>query len=85
MSTAWSTSTGTVLIYLVLGRGRAEKRVANVLFVFHREFRPEPLSPTALQCQNIGETLICHFLCHTGTGILIRSGAVGHIALVFGV
>ena len=51
----------------------------------NRIFGPEPTAPTAFEGMDIGESFASHFLCHTGTGVLAGSSAVGHIAFVLGV
>jgi hypothetical protein len=51
-------------------------RVSPILFFRNWILGTEPLLPTALQGIHITIALIDEFLCQTGTGTFVRSGAI---------
>ncbi len=55
----------------------------EVLLLFYRIFRPEPIPPSTFQGVNITVTHGNQLTCQTGTGCFVGSGAIENQGLVF--
>jgi len=54
------------------------------LLLFDRIVGPGPFAPSALEGIGLGISVLVEFLCHTGTGVFIVSGAVQDHLFVLG-